>query len=292
MQLGSLSVMVGKNRKATACNLSCPFCISKQTHQVELSAAQAEELLPIKRISFLAEQAKHLFNGFRYGIITGKGEPTLAPDSRMIDVIELLYDGGKGYIPELQTNGTQLTLEKMKDWHARGLNTVALSCVSHEDRVNSQMLSDGRVNWELGTIVRQARDCGLLVRLTVIVTKGGVDNLEAFLAFAQWAKEAGAHQLTFRRIGEPRDMARPGSESVASWIRTNRVEPRFMIDYLRQHGREKDPLPWAQWFTFEGMSVVITDHMNAPKDGVARHAVIMPDGHLYGSWDDRGDILI
>src|SRR3989339_210677 len=290
MELGSLSVIVGKNRRATSCNLRCPFCISKQPQEVGLSSSPPEELLPIKRIAFLAEMAKPLFKGFRYGIITGKGEPTMAPESRMIDIIDVLYDGGSGYIPELQTNGTLLTVARMKDWHARGLNTVALSCVSHRDEVNSRMLSDDRVTWELGNLVREARDCGLLVRLTVIVTKGGVDNLEAFLAFAEWAKDAGAHQLTFRRMGEPRDLRRPGSQVVADWIREHSIEPGFIIDYLRQYGREKDPLPWAQWFTFEGMSGVVTDHMNAPKDGVARHAVIQPDGHLYSSWDDTGDI--
>jgi hypothetical protein len=40
------------------------------------------------------------------------------------------------------------------------------------------------------------------------------------------------------------------------------------------------------------MSVVVTDCMSPPKDRVVRHAVIQPDGHLYGSWDDPGHILI
>jgi hypothetical protein len=140
--------------------------------------------------------------------------------------------------------------------------------------------------------VRQARDIGLLVRLTVIVAKGGVENLDAFLAFAQWAKETGAHQLTFRRMGEPRNLARPGSKEVAQWIREHFIEPDFIIQYLSEHGTPKDLLPWARQFTFEGMSVVVTDCMSPPKGEIARHAVIQPDGHLYLSWDDPGDIYI
>ena len=59
-----------------------------------------------------------------------------------------------------------------------------------------------------------------------------------------------------------------------------------------EKGIEKEPLPWALRFGYEGMSVVLTDHMNAPIKEHVRHAVIQPDGHLYGSWDDPSDIII
>ncbi len=285
MQISSLSVMAG----TPACNLRCPFCISKTTYRVD---RPVRTKVALDRIAFLADKFLRVNTGLPYGIITGKGEPTLAPKEEIGRIIEILYDNGKGLIPELQTNGVLLSRENMEYWRSKGLNTVALSCVSHLDEVNSNLLSGGKVSWNLGETVREANNLGLLVRLTVVLTKGGVDSPDSFLAFMKWAKEMGAHQVTFRRMGLPRDLARPGSKRVADWIKENRVEPDFIIKELAAKGREQEPLPWAQMFTCDGLSIMVTDHMNPPKDNVIRHAIIQPDGHLYGSWDDPGNILI
>ena len=113
----------------------------------------------------------------------------------------------------------------------------------------------------------------------------------------RWAQDAGAHQVTFRKMGEPRNLSLPGSKEVAQWIRSNYVNPQLVIDWLRErvaagHATEKDQWPWAVRFGFEGMSVVVTEHMTAPIKEEVRHGVVQPDGHLYGSWDDPADIII
>jgi hypothetical protein len=142
-------------------------------------------------------------------------------------------------------------------------------------------------------VVSEAKELGLLVRLTVMMMKGGLDSPDAFIAFFKWAKEAGVQQLTFRKMGKPRDLARPGSLKVATWIDENYVGPEMVLDVLKQGGaKEVDPLPWALKFAYQGMSVVVTECLTPPKDGLVRSAVIQPDGHLYASWDDPADILI
>ncbi len=285
LQISTLSVMVG----SPLCNLKCPYCISKQTYRVK---EHSRMRVPLERIAFLADKFMAVRSGLPFGILTGKGEPTLAPREEIGDVISVLYAGGKGLIPELQTNGTRLNEKNLGFWREKGLNTVALSCVSHLDGVNSSLLSKGEIKWNLGKTVRTASDIGLLVRLTVILTKGGIENTDALLAFLEFTKENGAHQVTFRKMGEPRNLALHGSLEVAKWIRAHNVKPEFILNELAKNGKEQASFPWAQVFTYDGLSVVVTDHMNAPKDGVIRHAVIQPDGHLYGSWDDPGDILI
>jgi molybdenum cofactor biosynthesis enzyme MoaA len=285
LEISSLSVMVG----SPACNLRCPFCISKQTYRVQGPARCA---VPLERIAFLADKFLRVCAGLPYGIITGKGEPTLVPTEELGEIVAILHGGGKGLIPELQTNGTRLDEQNLSHWRAKGLNTLALSCVSHRDEVNSRILSDGAVQWSLGRAVRIARDLGLLVRLTLVTVKGGVDTEQELGSFLDWAEKTGAHQLTFRRVGSPRQPSRPGAEAVSTWIENNRVEPDFVLRLLRERGHEQDGFPWARCFTCQGMSVVVTDCMTPPKDRVVRHAVIQPDGHLYGSWDDPGNILI
>ncbi len=284
LEISSLSVMVG----SPACNLRCPFCISKQTYRV---GSAARSSVSLERIAFLADKYLRVCAGLPYGILTGKGEPTLAPPEEIGDIIEVLYANGRGLIPELQTNGTLLDERRLALWKSKGLNTLALSCVSHRDEVNQRLLADGASEWSLERIVRIGRDLGLLIRLTAVLVRGGLDSRDELAAFLDWSAQRGVHQLTFRRVGEPRQPARAGSEPVAAWIRANRIEPDLILALLTERGREEPSLPWARAFTCQGMGVVVTDALSAPQDRVVRHAVIQPDGHLYGSWDDPGHVL-
>lgn len=285
LKISSLSVMAG----TPACNLRCPYCISKTTFRVEVPPKTE---IPLERISFLANKFLRVADGLPYGIITGKGEPTLAKMEEIGGIIDVLNTSG--LIPELQTNGTLLTPENLTYWKERGLNTVALSCVSHVGEVNSQMLSGGTVTWNLGNIVAQAKELGLLTRLTVIMSKGGIDSSEAFFDFLKWAKEVGGHQVTFRKMGQPRNLVLPGSQKVADWISANYVPPQMALEALTScpDAKEQDPLPWSRRFSFNGMSVVISECITPPKDSLARSAIIQPDGHLYLSWDDPADIAV
>jgi len=282
MQISSLSVMVGPPK----CNLRCPYCISKMTYRLE----REFPTLTTERLSLLTDAYIERSSGNRYGIITGKGEPTLAPMEEVGRVVRVLHD--KGITPELQTNGTLLNQKNMGHWREQGLHTLALSCVSHLDVVNSRILSQDKVSWDLAAIIHQAREFGYLVRLTAVLTKGGIDSPDSFLAFMRWAKEAGAQQVTFRNMGKPRNLALAGSKRIAAWIDRNYVDPAFIVQGLRKIGEEGESWPWAYRFDVEGISVVVTDGMNPPEDGIVRHAVIQPDGHLYGSWDDPSDIII
>lgn len=284
---GSLSLMAGPPK----CNLVCPYCVSKMSYR--LKAKPGEPLTP-ERIAFLADRFLEVSGrkpGEKLsGIITGKAEPTRAPMEEIGALIDILAQ--KDYIPELQTNGTLLTAENLRYWKEKGLDTVALSCVSHLDAVNSAIMAAGSFRWNLGGSARAASNIGLLVRLTTILTKGGIDSPDSFLAFMQWALKVGAQQVTLRKMGEPRNLALPGSMRIANWIRKNYVDPDFIVRILKVQAHELEPWPWALRFDYQGISVVITDHMTAPEKGVIRHGVIQPDGHLYGSWDEPKDIIV
>ena len=95
-------------------------------------------------------------------------------------------------------------------------------------------------------------------------------------------------------MGEPRNLVLPGSLTTAEFIRKNYIPPEMALEALKScpEAQEQDPLPWARRFSLKGMSVVVTECMSPPKDGLARSAVIQPDGHLYLSWDDPADIAI
>ena len=61
LEISSLSVMVG----SPACNLRCPFCISKQTYRVDAPSRCA---VPLERIAFLADKFLRVCAGLPYGI--------------------------------------------------------------------------------------------------------------------------------------------------------------------------------------------------------------------------------
>jgi molybdenum cofactor biosynthesis enzyme MoaA len=284
---GSLSLMVGPPK----CNLVCPYCVSKMSYRLR---AKPGEPLTMERIAFLVDRFLDVAGrrtGERLsGIITGKGEPTLAPSREIGELIELL--ARKDYVPELQTNGTLLNSDNLSYWKEKGLQTVAISCVSHLDDVNSRIMAGGRLEWNLGNAVKKARDLGLLIRLTAILTKDGIDSPDSFLAFLNWAKGNGATQVTLRKMGEPRNLALPGSKKISYWIKGNYIEPDFIIEMLRHRATELEPLPWALRFSHEGISIIVTDALTAPEKNLIRHGVIQSDGHLYGSWDDPNDIIV
>ncbi|MFA5034209.1 MAG: radical SAM protein [Candidatus Margulisiibacteriota bacterium] len=284
-KISTLSIMVGD----PSCNLRCPYCISKTTYRVK---APTKTPVSPERIAFLVDKFRLVAAGIPYGIITGKGEPTLVTKEEMGLVISLLYNNGRGLVPELQTNGLRLNRENMAFWKEKGLNTVAISCVSPWDEANSRLLADNRTSWNLGSIVSQAKEIGLLVRLTVTMTKGGIDSPDSFLAFMKWAKEAGAKQVTFREMGKPRQPELKGAQKVIEWIDQHHVETGFLLEILRVRGKEQAPLPWGYKFNYDGVSVVVAECLTPPKDGEIRSGIIQPDGHMYGSWDDPADILI
>jgi molybdenum cofactor biosynthesis enzyme MoaA len=296
LQISTLSVMAG----TTACQLRCPFCISKQTYRVkpQTSNTPTPQKTPVSpdKLAFIADKFYAVKSGIPYGIITGKGEPTLAPKEEIGDIIDVLanlYGQGRGLVPELQTNGVLLTPESLRYWQDKGLNTVAISAVSHDDKINSKIMARGRTTWKLANISQSVSDLGLLLRLTVTLCKGGVDSIDSFIAFLNFAREVGVKQVTFREMGVPRNLALPGSQKVANWVKTNHVPLGFIFESLEKiSARENDSLPWSRKFSWEGLSVVIAECLTPPKDGLVRSGIIQPDGHLYGSWDDPADILV
>jgi pyruvate-formate lyase-activating enzyme len=283
-QITSLSIMAG----TTACQLSCPYCISKTTFTTE------QPRLDSRRLSFLIDKFRQACPGLPYGIITGKGEPTL------FDILPLIRTmHARGLIPELQTNGVGWTKLNLAEWAEAGLNTLAISLVSERCDANSNIMGK---EWDpVDDRIRYAIELGLLVRLTVPLVKGGLDSWESVKDFLEWAHSLKVQQVTFRKVGVPRPAGYPTpdmrerADQVVEWVRNNSVDPelvsRTMTSFM-PGSVQQEPLPWAKLWTWSGMSIMLTDCMTAPKGGVVRHAVIQPDGHLYGSWEDPGHILI
>ena len=72
MKIQTFSVLAG----STACNASCPYCVSKMTPRYDMKPMLSE----INWRNFIISCRFARENGVSTALITGKGEPTLFPD--------------------------------------------------------------------------------------------------------------------------------------------------------------------------------------------------------------------
>jgi len=290
MRISTLSIMVG----SSTCNLRCKYCISRTTyniHEKDKLFVPSEDLV---------EKAARVFTqseGFT-ALITGKGEPTLIPHQKLVNLIHTLYK----FTPviELQTNGIFLTNGIVKDYTKAGLSAVAISCASSDDKFNFQMMANGCGKpWNLAEKIKLVIKNSLVLRLTLVAGRGGVDSVPSFLKFIHWLKFLAPQnyplQITIRQMGLPlryQLKTRRGKE-VAKFVRVNMIDTKPIWEYLKKHGQKIITFPWgSEVFDFEGISVCIAECLTIrPQDDTIRSAILYPDGHLRYSWEFPGAVI-
>lgn len=284
MRISTLSIMVG----SSACNLRCKYCISRTTYNI---AEKNKLFVPSKA---LIEKAARVFTqgeGFT-ALITGKGEPTIIPHIKMTNLIHTLYQ----YTPvvELQTNGVFLTNQIVKDYARAGLSTIAISCASYNDKFNYQvMASSCEGGWSLEEKARLVIENNLVLRLAVVATRGGIENISSFLKFIQWLKSLAPEnyplQITIRKLGLPAryQLKTKRGQEVAKFVTANMVETTPIWQYLQKHGQKIMTFPWgSEVFDYEGVGVCVSECLTIrPQDDTIRSAILYPDGHLRYSWE-------
>ena len=101
MKISTLTVIVG----TTACNAKCPYCVSKMTPACGVDTPCEPNYRNFGIACRFARDA-----GVSTVLLTGKGEPTLSPDS-VTYYVDRSHDSGFPFI-ELQTNGIRLVEDR------------------------------------------------------------------------------------------------------------------------------------------------------------------------------------
>ena len=290
MKISTISIIVG----SSACNLRCRYCISRSTYDIT-----KKEKLFVPSEKLIAKASRVFANGEGFtALITGKGEPTLISHQKLTNLIRTLYK----YTPviELQTNGTLLTDLKVRDYARAGLSTVAISCVSNIDKINHQIMNDelGKA-WKLKEKAKLVIKNNLVLRMTVVAVKSGVDSISSFLNFVKWQKSLAPTnyplQLTIRRVGLPskRRLKTSAGKKVANFVKANQVDTAPIWKYLQRNAQKIITFPWgAEVFDFQGVAVCVSDCLTIkPKEDIIRSAILYPDGHLRYSWEFPAAII-
>jgi len=295
----------------TSCNGSCKCCISRTTpNTAGLDGQKITHCSPSgveKGLRF----AKRL--GATHAILTGKAEPTQESREYIYNLIDAC--SRKEFLVDMHTNGFLLqpgkSAHSLKEMADAGLTMVTFSVFSQFAKVHSGITG---LNVDFMQLIKEANSLGLLVRVSLVLTKSGVGRLESLLDFIRTMGDYGAHMVVVRQLWLPQFRAGNFSEDVFKWNQDNFVNSSNLAWHLQRiadkpHSdatwevypiRELAPLPWgAKVFAMEGcfydpehgVNITFANCEENDKGPVLKSIVHKPDGHGYRNWDSNANIL-
>ena len=272
------------------CNAHCPFCISPMTWKTGVD----NNRLLRRHLSRALDFAR--YHGVDTVLITGSGEPTIHRDL----VFHIIAEARAAGIPivELQTNGKLIANDPgyLEELVHLQLATVALSVSSVNPARSAQIMEIGLDYLDL---VRTIASRGLICRVTLNLLKHDREELlEGLAKYADTLYEAGARQLTLRRLGVPEVPQRTAeAEKIIEWIGKNALDEKD-IQKLEREVKTKGTLLrtlsyGAEVYNYRNLSVTVGTCMTETSEAhEIRSLILMPDGHVYHSWNYPGSILL
>lgn len=301
MRVYTMSVIVG----TSACNASCPFCISKTTFDTGLDSS----------VSKIHAKIKHNFNKacicaerseVQTVLFTGKGEPTLKP-WEITEYLKMINETQcKFPFIEIQTNGIILDQKfdiyqgYLNEWYYLGLNTIAISVVHWDYEKNKSIYQPNGKYMDLFRLIERLHDIGFSVRISCMLLRNYIDNIDDLSKFILMCKNKKVEQFTARPIYAPKqkgstifDYSNPyinftlknglqpkEVESISEWAKTN-CTPLLNLPF------------GAIVYDYQGQnfcwSNCLTETTNIEE---MRQIIFYPDGKIRFSWQHEGAILM
>lgn len=291
------------------CNARCRFCV--------------EELRPASRGGALSEQRSSEPDDARYferlaqtleslrplnptASVTG-GEPSLDP--RLPRILRLLaqWDMRRR---TMTTNGSGLfdvrqgkrVLDWVIDSGVRHLNISRAHPLS--DRNNQLMRFDGSLAPErLTEVAACSRAAGARARLSCVLLKGAVDDLEGVLRYLDFAASVGVDNVIFRQLMQP-DLATAAHQPVVQYSASRRAALEPLLDRISQDGRFQFVRQIVGYYyyvevwrygdldvVFEEANLAQLEAARRADPGLIHELVFHPQGHLASTWQPWDGVL-
>jgi len=276
---------------STACNASCPYCISKLTPKVIKKDWTNINWRNFDIACRMAQAAN-----INTVLITGKGEPTLYLDivSHYLHHLEPF----KFPFVELQTNGIELTSYSiLKRWYSLGLTHICLSIVHYDDKRNKEIFGEN-YDVDLDNLVNFLQGIGFTIRLTCIAIKGYIDTVEELNNLVYFARSRTVKQLSIRPVRSVATTSNSISEfeedKVNKWIGNNLPNMNEINLSVKTDGTSLFNLVHgATVYDYRGQNLCLTNAMTHTVDpNEVRQLIFFPDGSLRYDWQYRGAILL
>lgn len=297
-----------------ACNANCPYCCSKMTCDYGLDDKNMAENWDNFDIAAQIARERQCITAF----ITSKGEATLFP-SRVIRTIVRLVNHGFPLI-ELQTNGIRLLhfsgpddsekpgtngrideVSILQKWKFAGLNLICISAV-HWDLNKNRQIFGHRYN-ELRDTVKVCLDVGLKVRISCVMIKDFVDDVESVIEMRKHCTEWGADQLVIRPVSKPSKCLSENDKWRMDWIDKNipsEADQKAIFEWLEANsGASRNLAHGAKVYSVQlekgkpEVNVCLANCFTPPsKDGEVRQIIWLPNGTITDNWDHEGLVIL
>lgn len=284
MNIQSLSIVVPTGK----CWNHCAFCVSHMHHE-DYGACILHNEQPIPR-SYLDHMEFVRDEGCNSMIFTGTAEP----QQNLKFIFDLLACNKQLRKPfyniTIQTTGSNLHFEDIRDLAKAGVTTLALSISFVVDSYNWDIIGtpEKARTMTLAELIQAAKEFNMNVRACFNLT-------DAFKRanpkdYFNWCKYHQVDQATFRKIYAD------GNGSEAEWVREHEFpQEKFddIKDYIKTNGTPIARLPYGFiQYSVHGISTVIDDNCMS-KDNIdeMKYAILRPNGHLYSRWDDTGSLI-
>ena len=284
MNIQSLSIVVPTKQ----CWNDCAFCVSKMHHE-DYGNSIIERGYPIPR-AYLDRMQFVRDEGCNSMILTGTAEPqqNLEFIYQLLAYNRLLRK--PFYNSTIQTTGSNLTQDDIKELADAGVTTLALSISSIDDTRNWEIIHTpiGARNMFIHTLIYTAKKNNMNVRACFNLTDE-FNNMKPQDYF-DWCNKHKVDQATFRKIYAD------GINEKAEWVRQHEFPLDNFYDivkYIKANGTPISRLPYGFiQYSVHGISTVIDDNCMS-KDNIdeIKYAILRPNGHLYSRWDDKGSLI-
>jgi len=296
MKIRTMSIVCGTNE----CNSHCPFCVSRTTPNMGIGIHKGCLSSSINWRNFQKACRLAQIGGATTILLTGKGEPTLYP--RDISGYLKAIENYQFPFIELQTNGIAIGNEELtygggyeylRDWYNLGLNTICLSAVHYDQKLNQKIY--GKNYPDLAKTVEILHDVGFTVRLSIMMLRGYIDDQWKVQELIGFCKGKNIEQLTVRPIARPNN----NQNTVTEWIDRHTIDlSRMQIiqRHFADHPHCKQILKLAHGATvydFNGQNICLTNCLTTNEtDEDIRQIIFYPSGRISYDWKYQGAILL
>jgi len=184
-----------------------------------------------------------------------------------------------------------------------GLTMITLSTASHDFEQNRNLML---IKKSPANLIRRCRDLGLMVRVSLVINKSGVQDVDGILEYIRVLGNLGAQAVVVREIWRPEATGR-STQEVMDWNNANWIDIGALQKSFEELGEKKErgvrignPLPWGTPVFLvggifdersHGVNLTFARCEEANMGTVIKSIVHMPDGHGYRNWNHKGDTI-
>ena len=291
------------------CNADCQFCVAQLRYENIAKAYQKPKIEDDDEYFRRLDEVLTYIEPLNVSVSITGGEPTVSP--RLIKILELI-DKHNMRKRTITTNGSALlnevngktVLDYLIDYKMDHLN---ISKTHYDEEINKKIMRYKKgycSNEDLAKIIPYALSKGLRPRLSCLLLKDGIYDVEGMAKYIEFYEKMGIDNVIFRELMDYDEKTMCNLEKMlynkVNKVRLNDVwkdvdkDPRF-----RAYKNLLGYYYYVEIYKFHDVVVcsesadlkVQTDE-KAHNQDVVYEMVFHPNGNLCGSWVDNEDILL